>query len=93
MGTEHTEERPAPLRGYRVLSDEEKAMVDRIKLAEEQLGLLWAEVFTRPETDKRMANIAKTGLQDAFMWWVRSITQPLDAYAEALARFEEADRG
>lgn len=92
MSTEHTERTPAPLRGYRVLSDEEKALVDEIKLAEAEIGKLWATVYQRAETSdaSRYALRAETLFRGAFMELVRSVTRPLDAYRGAL---QEADRG
>lgn len=98
MSDEHTERTPAPLRGYRVLSDEEKALVDRIKLAEEEVGKLWAEVFTRADNDRspqadplRYALRAETLFRDGFMELVRSVTRPRDAYREALLAEEEKE--
>jgi hypothetical protein len=84
MASDHTERTPEALRGYRKLSDMEKEVVDRIKLAEADLAKLWAEVYGMARTDRQMANIAKTSLQDSFMWFVRSVTQPLDVFEAAL---------
>lgn len=86
MGTEHTEERPAPLRGYRVLSDEQKAAVDEIKRLEAKAGELWDRIKAMPGTDPRALAVARTELQTAFMWFVRGLTRPLDV-------FEEVQRG
>lgn len=106
MGTEHTEARPAPLRGYRVLSDEEKAMLDRIKLAEEEIGKLWAEAYWR--FSKTMdASIsfgeARNLFRQGFMELLRGVARPRDPYGEALRavgpgngaepKFEEDSRG
>jgi hypothetical protein len=91
MSEQHTERTPAPLRGYRVLSDEEKALVDEIKLAEEAAAQLWAKARSGGWTDPRMAAHAKTVLQDGFMWLVRSVTKPRDAFAEAM--LDEAAEG
>lgn len=85
MGSEHTERTPEPLRGYRKLTDDEKAIIDRIKVMEADVAKLWAEVYGRARTDRRMANIAKTELQTAFMWFVRSVTLPRDVFEDALA--------
>jgi hypothetical protein len=80
--------RPEPLRGYRTLTDEEKALIDQIKLMEQSVAQLWAEVKRYEGTDPRMAAHTKTLMQDAFMWFVRSVTKPLDVFAD-----EENQRG
>ena len=97
MAEEHTEARPAPLRGYRVLSDDEKAMVDQIKLMEQEVGKLWAKVhWTYPTTHSAMvcSNSARDLFRLAFMDLVRTVTKPLDVYAEALeAKTKEVHGG
>lgn len=94
MSTEHTEERPAALRGYRVLSDEEKATVDAIKLLEVEIGKLWAWVYTNAENSDatRYALRAETLFRDGFMELVRAVTRPLDVYRTALAEINEQER-
>lgn len=94
MASEHTERTPAPLRGYRVLSDEEKALVDEIKLAEAEVAKLWARVYERAETTNgaRYALAAEGLFRDGFMELVRSVTLPRDAYREALAEVEQVRR-
>lgn len=92
MGTEHTEARPAPLLGYRVLSDEEKDLLDRIKLAEAEVGKLWAEVYERVDNyrdDRTAAGVryalrAEGLFRDGFMNLVRAVAKPLDPYRTAL---------
>lgn len=96
MGIEHTQERPAPLRGYRVLSDEEKATVDAIKLLEVEIGKLWAWVYINAEDPDatRYALRAETLFRDGFMELVRAVTRPLDAYRTALDELrKESGRG
>lgn len=102
MSDEHTEARPAPLRGYRVLSDEEKAIVDAIKLMEFGVGKLWAEVYQHVDTNRddptaagvRYALRAETLFRDGFMELVRAVTRPLDAYRTSLDELrKEDDRG
>lgn len=85
MGSDHTEARPEPLRGYRVLSDQEKALVDRIKLMEEDVAKLWAEVDAAVEDHRAVRySLRAEGLfRDAFMNLVRTVTRPRDAYREA----------
>jgi len=86
MSDEHTEARPAPLRGYRVLSEEEKTAVDSVKLLEARAGELWGMLGDLEGVDRRCLAIAKTELQTGFMWFVRAVTRPLDV-------FEEVDHG
>lgn len=81
--TEDYVSRPEPLAGYRELTDEERAAVDRIKQLEVEVGRLWRDVKAMPNTDPRMIQIAKTELQDAFMWFVQSVTRPRDVYDES----------
>lgn len=77
-------QRPEPLRGYRELTEAEKALVDKIKLAEADLGQLWAEVRAAEGVDPRMVAHSRTVLQDGFMWLVRSVTRPRDVFMEAV---------
>jgi len=92
MSDKHTERTPAPLRGYRVLSDEEKALVDRIKLAEEEVGKLWAEVYSTCDGEATRYGLRSEGLfRDAFMNLVRAVTRPRDAYREALLAEEKKE--
>jgi hypothetical protein len=72
-----------PLRGYRALTDEERSVVDEIKRMEERCAILWAQVADRPDTDQRCVAVARTSLQDSFMWFVRSVTKPRDVFQEA----------
>lgn len=76
-------ERPEPLRGYRELTAEEKALVDAIKRAEVEVGQLWATVKATADVDPRMVAHSRTVLQDGFMWLVRSVTRPRDVFASA----------
>jgi hypothetical protein len=71
--------RPTPLAGYRDLTEDEVNLVNQIKVAEAEIGALWGVVLSC-DADKRMAAIAKTNFQDAFMWLVRSVTKPRDVF-------------
>lgn len=104
MSDEHTEARPAPLRGYRVLNDEEKAMLDRIKLAEEEVGKLWAEAywqFSKTMDASISFGEARNLFRVGFMELLRGVARPRDPYGEALQalsggaepKFEEETRG
>lgn len=76
------QDRPAPVAGYRDLSQEEIDLVNRIKAAEVAVGELWREVYSRPDTSRRMVAIAKTKFQCSFMWLVRSVAKPQDVFYE-----------
>lgn len=84
-----------PLRGYRQLSDEEQALVDEIKLAEAEIGKLWARIYNRRTTTNALRySLRAEGLfRDAFMNLVRSVTLPLDPYREALDEVEKMTEG
>jgi hypothetical protein len=81
--------RPEPLRGYRELTDDERALVDEIKQLEVAYGRLWARVVRHPDVDRRSLALAKTEGQDAFMWLVRAVTRPLDVFDLALGELDE----
>lgn len=76
--------RPTPLPGYRELSQGEIDLVTRWKDLEEQVAQLWATTHEFPPVDKHDVYEAQTQFKQAFMWAVRSITKPRDAYAAAL---------
>lgn len=87
MAEEHTERTPAPLRGYRVLSEEEKAILDEIKLMEEKVGQLWAKVHWSHSTtmdSAQSSGCARDLLRQGFMELIRAVARPRDPYAEAL---------
>jgi hypothetical protein len=90
MGTEHTEERPAPLRGYRELNEEEKSTLDAIKLLEVEIGKLWAWVYSNVESADalRYALRAEGLFRDGFMNLIRAVARPYDPYREALAEMK-----
>jgi len=81
--------RPEPLRGYRELTPEERELVDAIKVAEQAVGEVWARARRTLGTDARMHAHARTVLQDGFMWLVRSVTRPRDAFTGALSIVEQ----
>jgi beta-mannanase len=62
--------------GYRELTADEIDTVNIIKEWEENLGIFWRQVMEMETTDKRWASIAKTGFEEAFMAFVRSVTRP-----------------
>ena len=77
--------------GYRDLSQDEIARMNRIKELDRQVGELWREVNAHPATadgavpdgngvDKRSLALARTHLETGFMWFVRSIAQPTSTF-------------
>lgn len=75
--------RPEPLRGYRIPTEAERDLVDRIKRAEVELGVIWRRVRELPEHDERCHALAKDEFQDGFMWLVRAVTRPADVFERA----------
>ena len=68
------------IKGYRDLSQSEIDSINSIKLAEQDIGQLWQQVTKVEGVDQRQLAIAKTKLQDAFMWFIRGVAQPLDVF-------------
>lgn len=68
------------VKGYRDLSQSEIDAVNSIKLAEQDIGQLFQQIQAMPGVDQRCLALAKTGLQEAFHWFVRGVAQPLDVY-------------
>lgn len=68
------------VKGYRDLSQSEIDAMNSIKLAEQDIGQLFQQVKALPGVDQRSLFIAKTQLQQAFSWFVRSVAPPLDVY-------------
>jgi len=74
-----------PIKGYRVLSEKEVSMINRIKAHAEETRVLLEEVKEVHNDnilnddfaiDHRWHAIAKTGLQTGFMALVRSVARP-----------------
>ena len=64
-----------PITGYRELTDEEIALVNRAKEVGESVGAFLNKLQER-DLDPRWLSIAKTHMQQGFMALVRSITKP-----------------
>lgn len=64
------------IKGYRELSEEEIALINKSKELAESVGLLVDEIYSLKETDKRWVSIGKTDLQKGFMSLIRGIAQP-----------------
>jgi hypothetical protein len=66
----------APIKGYRELSTEELRIANEVKELAELVGEKVEEIFSRTDTDKRWAAIARTDLQTGFMALIRSVLRP-----------------
>lgn len=64
------------IKGYRDLSEDEIALMNKAKEMAEQVGSLVEEIMEHPDTDKRWAAIGKTELQKGFMSLIRGVAQP-----------------
>lgn len=62
--------------GYRDLSQMEIDAMNDIKGLERQVGELLAQVAQIDGVDKRCLAVARTELQQGFMWFVRAVAQP-----------------
>lgn len=77
-----TDHKPLPVAGYTAQSPENVALVNELKHAEERylriLDKLVHPTAIRsvPKYDQRLVALARTHMQDANMWAVRSIFQP-----------------
>lgn len=67
--------------GYRDLSQSEIDGMNSIKALEKDVGELWKQIKAIDGVDQRMLAIARTELQTAFMWFVRSIAKPADPFS------------
>lgn len=64
------------IKGYRDLSEDEIALMNKVKAKAAEVGDLIDELTAAEGLDKRWVAIAKTELQQGFMAAVRSIAQP-----------------
>lgn len=64
------------IKGYRELTEEDIALMNKIKDQASQVGELVKELSTSLETDKRWVNIGQTDLQKGFMALTRAVAQP-----------------
>jgi len=68
------------VKGYRDLSQAEIDAMNSIKLAEQDIGQLWQQIWKLNGVDHSSLMVAKTRLQEAFTWFVRAVAQPLDVF-------------
>lgn len=67
--------------GYRDLTQSEIDAMNSIKALEKDAGDLFKQVAQIEGVDPRMLALAKTNLQQGFMWFVRSIAKPADPFS------------
>lgn len=67
--------------GYRDLSQAEIDGMNSIKALEADAGALFKQIGQVEGVDPRALALAKTKLQEGFMWFVRSIAKPADPFA------------
>ena len=66
--------------GYRDLSQSEIDGMNSIKALEVDAGELFKKIGSIDGVDPRLLALAKTNLQQGFMWFVRSIAKPADPF-------------
>lgn len=68
------------IKGYKILTDEQKSHVNAVKDAEQQLLMLMKSYTGEPamgyKLDMRWFSIARTHFEQGFMAMCRAITQP-----------------
>ena len=64
------------IEGYRDLSVEEIAIMNKLKACEKDVLALVQEVHNTPGANARSAAIARTETQTGFIWLIRAIARP-----------------
>lgn len=64
------------IKGYRELSEEEIALMNRIKEQGERLGFMIKDLYAMTSNDIRWVSIAEEHLQQGIMAAVRSVAKP-----------------
>lgn len=80
VGARLTQHQGLPVAGYRPQTDEKISIVNANKILEERcLRQMDAMMLAAPEAgyDLRMLALARTGLQESFMWLNRAVFQPI----------------
>ena len=70
------EHKPLPIKGYTGQVDDNIEFVNGNKELEERVLRRLDEMLANADYDKRMIAIARTNIQDAFMWANRAVFQP-----------------
>ena len=68
------------IKGYRDLSQAEIDGMNSIKALEVDTGELFKQISLIEGVDQRSLALAKTQLQQGFMWFVRAIAKPVDPF-------------
>lgn len=68
------------IEGYREFDEKDVDHISTIKSAEKDIGQLWQQIENIPGVDKRALALAKTSLQEGFMWFVRAVAKPTDVF-------------
>ena len=68
--------------GYRDLSQSEIDGMNSIKSLEVDVGELFKQISEIQGVDQRSMALAKTNLQQGFMWFVRAIAKPTNTFEE-----------
>lgn len=69
------------IKGYRDLSQSEVDGMNSIKALEADAAQLFKQIEQLDGVDARSLSLARTSLQQGFMWFVRSIAKPADPFA------------
>lgn len=72
----HLKDQHKNIKGYRDLSESEIQAMNEGKALAEQVGAWIEKLHADPSLDQRSVDLAKTNLQQGFMWGIRSIAQP-----------------
>lgn len=67
--------------GYRELNQSELDGMNSIKALEADAGDLFKQIAKIEGVDHRLLALAKTNLQQGFMWFVRAIAKPADPFS------------
>ncbi len=68
------------IKGYRDLSQAEIDGMNSIKALEADAGELFKQIAEIEGVDQRHLSLARTNLQQGFMWFVRAIAKPVDPF-------------
>ena len=79
------------IEGYRDFQESTVDQINTIKAAEADIAQLFAQIGQVPGVDQRSLALAKTSLQEGFMWFVRSVAKPKDVFAEAVEQAKSSD--
>jgi hypothetical protein len=66
----------ANITGYREMSEQDVALINKVKAAEQGLADLWQQIRRTYEVDGRQLAMARTDFENGFYHLVRSIAKP-----------------